>query len=103
MSTNNHEAEIRWGGFTEATHLSSLSRGALYNLINDGLIRSRVIRRRNSRGSGLRLIDLNSLLEFIENSPADTPPEVRERNRAAARSMLRKKARTRGAAKESAS
>src|SRR5262249_44314186 len=88
-------SEIRWGGFPEATAISSLSRGTLYNLIADGLIRSRVIRRKNARGSGHRLVDLNSLLEFIENSPNEIPDEVRERNRKAARAMLEAKRRER--------
>src|SRR5262249_16009365 len=88
MSINNLE-EIRWGNFDEATRITSISRGQLYNLIHDGLIRSRVIRRKNARGSGLRLIDLNSLQEFIENSPSESPAEVRERNRGGAGAMIK--------------
>jgi hypothetical protein len=96
---SNGETEIRWGGFPEATKLSSLSRGTLYNLISDGLIRSRVIRRRNARGAGHRLIDLASLLEFIENSPSELPEEIRAQHRAAVRVMTKAKEARRAAAR----
>jgi hypothetical protein len=92
---NGVELEIQWGGFAEATAVSSLSRSQLYNFIRDGLIRSRVIRRKNARGAGHRLIDLNSLRAFIENSPSESPAEVRARNRAAAIAMTKAKARRR--------
>jgi len=85
------ETEILWGSLDVATRRTSLSRGTLYNLIADGLIRSRVIRRKHARGAGHRLIDLRSLDEFIENSPSDVTDEVRERNRAAAIAMTKAK------------
>jgi len=88
---NDQFTEILWGTFEVATRRSSLSRGTLYNLINDGLIRSRLIRRKNARGAGHRLIDLRSLDDFIENSPGDITDEVRERNRAAAKMMQKAK------------
>ena len=88
---NDQFTEILWGTFEVATKRSSLSRGTLYNLINDGLIRSRLIRRKNARGAGHRLIDLRSLDDFIENSPGDITDEVRDRNRAAAKMMQKAK------------
>lgn len=83
--------DVLWCSFEVASRRSSLSRGTLYNLIADGLIRSRVIRRKNARGAGHRLIDLRSLDQFIENSPSDISDEVRKRNRAAADMMLKAK------------
>jgi|SRR5215510_1305579 len=88
----NDETEILWATFPIATRRASLSRGTLYNLIKDGLIKSRVIRRKNGRGAGLRLIDLKSLDEFIENSPSEVSDEVRARNRKAAGAMFKVKA-----------
>src|SRR6266480_7389997 len=84
---NDQFYEVLWGSLEVASRRSSLSRGTLYNLMKDGLIRSRVIRRKNARGAGHRLIDLKSLDEFIENSPSDISDEVREKNRKAARAM----------------
>jgi len=86
---NDQLTEVLWGTFDVATRRSSLSRGTLYNLIADGLIRSRVIRRKNARGAGHRLIDLRSLDEFIENSPSDSPEKVRKQNRALVNSMIK--------------
>jgi hypothetical protein len=87
----NDETEILWGTLPIATRRASLSRGTIYNLIRDGLIRSRVIKRKNSRGAGLRLIDLRSLDDFIENSPSEVSDEVRARNRKAASAMFKAK------------
>src|SRR5262245_19175483 len=83
--------EVLWGYLEVASRRSSLSRVTLYNLIADGLIRSRVIRRKNARGAGHRLVDLKSLDAFIENSPSDITDEVRARNRAAANMMQKVK------------
>jgi hypothetical protein len=88
---NDQLSEVFWGSMDEAIRRTTLSRGQLYNFIRDGLIRSRVVRRKNARGSGHRLIDLNSLFEFIENSPSEAPDEIRARNRAAALAMTKAK------------
>src|SRR5437667_5938794 len=92
------EIEIVWGSLEVATRRSSLSRGTLYNLIADGLIRSRVIRRKNARGAGHRLIDLRSLDEFIENSPSESPEKIRKQNRALVATMIKARNARRAAA-----
>ena len=88
---NDQFTEILWGSLEVAMRRSSLGRSTLYNLMRDGLIRSRIIRRKNARGAGHRLIDIRSLDEFIESSPADVTPEVRERNRKAVSVMVKAK------------
>src|SRR5262249_7082012 len=99
---NGDELEILWATMNIASRTRSLSRGTLYNLIKDGSIKSRVIRRPNARGAGLRLIDLASLDAFIEGCPSDIPDEVRARNRAAALKMTKAKARRRRAEQKEA-
>jgi hypothetical protein len=88
---NDQLYEVLWGSLEVAMKRSSLGRSTLYNLMRDGAIRSRVIKRKNARGAGHRLIDIRSLDEFIENSPSDVTPEVRARNRKAVAVMVKAK------------
>jgi len=46
-----------------------ISRSSAYNLISDGVLQTRVIRRPGTK-KGIRLIETASLRAYIENSPS---------------------------------
>ena len=46
-----------------------ISRSSAYNLISDGVLRTRVIRRPGTK-KGIRLIETASLREYIESCPS---------------------------------
>jgi hypothetical protein len=73
--------EILWGRFTDVERVFSLPRSTTYNLIKDGVIRSRLVRRKGQRGCGMRLIDMQSVRDFLENAPEKTPKRISDRMR----------------------
>jgi hypothetical protein len=58
------EATPEFGRINDLQRLFGLKRGSVYNLLADGKIRGCLLRVRGSK-SGVRLIDLESVREFI--------------------------------------
>ncbi|MHC1764728.1 MAG: hypothetical protein AB9869_10565 [Verrucomicrobiia bacterium] len=56
-----------FGRVTDCTRLFGLKRGTLYNLLADGKIKGVLLRVRGQK-SGVRLIDLQSVRDFINQS-----------------------------------
>jgi hypothetical protein len=73
--------EILWGRFSDVHRLFSLPRSTTYCLINDGVIKSKLVRRKGQRGCGIRLIDMRSVQKFIENSPEKPTKRTSDRMR----------------------
>jgi hypothetical protein len=73
--------EILWGRFPDVERVFSIPRSTTYDLINEGLIRSRLLRQKGQRGSGVRLIDMQSVRDYIESCPQKTPKAIRTRMR----------------------
>jgi hypothetical protein len=60
--------EIAFGRFADLHRIYGIPRSTAYILINQGLIKSRYVRPKGSRG-GIRLIDFNSVREFLARAP----------------------------------
>jgi hypothetical protein len=71
----------RWGGINDATrHFPVISRSRLYELIDRGLIGTRVIRFNDRpNATGRRAIDLWSLRSYINACPKTATKAVRQR------------------------
>src|SRR5262245_7477489 len=90
MKTNrNVELEAatnRWGSISDAVTKFPLSRSAIYSLVEQGLIESRIVRPYGDRRSnGRRIIDLWSLAQYIDGSPRKQSMAVRRQFRELAR------------------
>ncbi|MDQ3119447.1 MAG: hypothetical protein M3Q89_07770 [Verrucomicrobiota bacterium] len=59
------QSEIEYGRFPDVQGRFSIGRSKTYQLINEGKIRSVVIRNKGAR-SGLRLIDMASVRDFLK-------------------------------------
>jgi hypothetical protein len=73
--------EVLWGRFSDVHRVFSLPRSTVYNLIADGVVRSRVVKRKGHRGCGIRLIDMQSVKRFVESSPAKPTKRMSDRMR----------------------
>jgi predicted site-specific integrase-resolvase len=63
-------AQAEWLRITQACHLASISRSALYEWLKSGKVKSISLRKKgNSRGS--RLVNAESLREFLNSCPQD--------------------------------
>jgi hypothetical protein len=60
-----HDASPRWANYKQARIHSGLSIRLLQDFVKDGLIRSSVVTKPGAK-RGVRLVDLRSLDEFIE-------------------------------------
>ncbi|MDA0814010.1 MAG: hypothetical protein O3C21_16670 [Verrucomicrobia bacterium] len=69
MTETTTDSDVEWLRIKRAVHMSSIGRSTLYELMNDGLIKSRRIRRPGNT-KGIVLISAESLRQFIENSDA---------------------------------
>jgi hypothetical protein len=83
--TTAHEIPRGWGTVRDATQRFPISHGALYVWINNGWIDSRIVPVRGQRGTGVRLIDLESVERFIRNCPTKSSMRVTRRKRMAGR------------------
>ena len=64
MSTQTQTDDKRFGRFHDVEQRYSLKRSKTYELLNAGLIRSAVVKRKGAR-SGVRLIDMQSVEDFL--------------------------------------
>ncbi len=60
----------RWIRPADCRPITGLTRSHIYQLIGEGRIKSRVLKRAGT-ARGVRLIDVRSLLDFIESLPED--------------------------------
>ena len=63
-----------WLRVGEAVHYSSISRTLLYELLNEGKIESRLLRKRGCL-RGIRLVSVDSLETFIKSLPEGSGKE----------------------------
>jgi hypothetical protein len=70
------DIEIEYGPQPEATRRFGLKRGMLYLLDAEGAIKSRIVRRKGSRGAGIRLFDFNSIRQYFDQSPDKPSKEI---------------------------
>ncbi len=61
---DNFEASPEWGRLEDVQRLFGIRRSTCYELIRRGDIRSAAVRKKNAR-TGLRVIDLASVREFL--------------------------------------
>jgi|SRR5215510_10426084 len=69
--------EILWGTFRDLKRKYSIPRSSGYVLIQEGAIRSKLIRHKGQRGCGRRLIDLRSVESFLNGCPDKPTAAVR--------------------------
>jgi len=69
--------EILWGTFRDLERKYSIPRSSGYVLIQEGLIRSKLIRHKGQRGCGRRLIDMRSVEAFLNGCPEKPTAAVR--------------------------
>jgi hypothetical protein len=76
-STNGGGQDITpvWVRIPGAIKLTSIGRSRLYELINEGKVRSKVLKKRRDSIRGIRHISYDSLLEFINGSDAPASAE----------------------------
>jgi hypothetical protein len=60
------------GRFRDAIKLSGLNRDFIYDLIKQGLIKSFVVKSRPGNQTGVRLIDLQSLSDYLDKLAAES-------------------------------
>jgi hypothetical protein len=77
MRTNLDSNEILWGTFRDLERKYSIPRSSGYVLIQQGAIRSKLIRHKGQRGCGRRLIDLRSVEAFLNGCPEKPTAAVR--------------------------
>lgn len=77
MRTNLDSNEILWGTFRDLERRYSIPRSSGYVLIQQGAIRSKLIRHKGQRGCGRRLIDMKSVEEFLNGCPQKPTAAVR--------------------------
>jgi hypothetical protein len=77
MRTDLDSNEILWGTFRDLERKYSIPRSSGYVLIQEGLIRSKLIRHKKQRGCGRRLIDMRSVEAFLNGCPEKPTAAVR--------------------------
>ena len=60
--------EILFGRFSELRRLYGIPRSSAYILLNEGKIKSRIVKMKGSR-TGIRLIDFQSVRQFLAAAP----------------------------------
>lgn len=68
LATTTPFIEIEYGRFPDLERIFGIKRGTAYALINEGAIRSRLVRLKGGRFA-TRLIDFNSVRQYLSNSP----------------------------------
>jgi hypothetical protein len=91
--TKNSDAESTtgrrvWDSVEEVIASHGLSRNTLYKLIDEGVVRSKLVCIPGSKGRGFRLINLPSLERFIEASDTHAPARVMRTMRRLARASV---------------
>jgi len=69
------DAPIEYGRLNDLQRCFGIPRSTAYLLMNEGKIRSRLVRLTRSR-TGLRLIDFNSVRDFLNGSPERPTLEI---------------------------
>jgi hypothetical protein len=77
MATKIDNDEVLWGTFRDLERKYSIARSSGYVLIQEGLIRSKLIRHKKQRGCGRRLIDMRSVEAFLNGCPEKPTAAVR--------------------------
>jgi hypothetical protein len=77
MATNIDNDEVLWGTFRDLARKYSIPRSSGYVLIQQGAIRSKLIRHKNQRGCGRRLIDMRLVEAFLNGCPEKPTAAVR--------------------------
>ena len=70
-------APIEYGRIADLDRIFGIRRSTAYLLLNEGKIKSRLVRHKGST-TGTRLIDFNSVREFLAAAPEKTPVEISE-------------------------
>jgi hypothetical protein len=70
------DVEIEYGPQPEATRRFGFKRGMLYVLDAEGSIKSKIVRRKGSRGAGIRLFDFNSIRQYLAEAPDKPAREI---------------------------
>src|SRR5260370_36997103 len=73
MPTNIDSDEILWGTFDDLERKYSIPRSSGYVLISEGLIRSKLIRHKEQRGCGRRLIGMRHVEAFVNECSLNSP------------------------------
>jgi hypothetical protein len=77
-----------WASVEQVIASHGLSRNVLYELINERVIRAKLIQIPGSRGLGRRLVDVRSVEAFINSSDTFAPAKVMGRMRKLARASV---------------
>jgi hypothetical protein len=77
-----------WAPVEQVIASHALSRNTLYKLIDEGVIRSKLIQVPGSKGQGHRLIDVHSLERFINSCNTHAPAKVMRLMRRLARASV---------------
>jgi hypothetical protein len=86
-STAGRSARV-WDSVEQVIASHALSRNTLYKLIDEGVIRSKLIQVPGSKGQGHRLIDVHSLERFINSCNTHAPAKVMRLMRRLARASV---------------
>lgn len=70
-------ALIEYGRLADLDRVFGIKRSTAYVLLGEGKIKSRLVRHKGSK-TGTRLIDFNSVREFLAAAPVETPTEISE-------------------------
>jgi hypothetical protein len=68
--------EVEFGRIDDASRKFGLRRGMIYRFLNEGVIKSRIIRPRGSTGPGVRLLDFNSIRQLLSSAPSKPAPQI---------------------------
>ena len=69
------DIDIEFGRIDEATRRFGLRRGMIYRFLDEGVIKSRIVRPKGSTGAGVRLLDFNSIRQLLSSAP-DKPAKA---------------------------
>jgi hypothetical protein len=70
------DLDIEFGRIDEATRRFGLRRGMIYRFLDEGVIKSRIVRPKGSTGTGVRLLDFNSIRQFLAGAPEKPAKEI---------------------------
>jgi hypothetical protein len=68
-------APIEYGRIADLDRIFGIKRSTAYVLLGEGKIKSRLVRHKGST-TGTRLIDFNSVREFLAAAPEETPKQI---------------------------
>ena len=69
------DAPVEFGRFHDLKHTFGIPRSTAYLLLNEGKIRSKIVRLTGSR-CGVRLIDFGSVRDFLDGAPEAPSAEI---------------------------